>query len=63
MKSRVACASHDLAHHARVVGAGAGLVVVESGIESGQVQLMVDQVIQRELERAGLDLLAAASPG
>lgn len=48
---------HDLEHDARVVGAGTGLIVAKACIQGAQVQLIVDQVIERELG-AGLDLLA-----
>ena len=49
---------HDLQHHPRVVGRGAGLVVVEPGVERREVQLVVHEPVERELERAWLDLLA-----
>ena len=48
---------HDLEHDARVVGRGAGDVVAELGVERAQVEFLIDQVTQRELEGAGLDLL------
>src|SRR6266567_356467 len=49
---------HDLEHDARVIGAGTGLIVAKTRIEIGQLQFVVDQVIERKLECAGLDLLA-----
>jgi hypothetical protein len=48
---------HDLEHDARVVGAGAGGVVAESGVQRREVEFVIDQVVQCEFERAGLDLL------
>lgn len=44
---------HDLEHHARVVGALTRLVVAELRVQRRQVQFVVDQMLQRELERAG----------
>jgi hypothetical protein len=48
---------NDLEHDARVVGTGAGFVVAETRVQPRQVQFMIDQQIQREFERATLDLL------
>ena len=48
---------HNLEHDPGVVGAGAGRVVVEPGVECTQVEFVVDQVVQRKLERPGLNLL------
>ncbi len=47
---------HDLEHDARVVGAGAHLIVAKARIERREVQFVIDQVVQREFEAAGLDL-------
>src|SRR5438046_8373965 len=43
--------------NARVVGAGPDLIVVEARVKRAQVKFVIDQVIERELEPAGLDLL------
>jgi hypothetical protein len=48
---------HNLEHDARVVGAGTGLVVANRASRSDRFRFVVHQVIQRKLERAGLDLL------
>ena len=47
---------HELEHDARVVGADADFVVVEPGIQCRAVEFVIDQVVQREFEGAGLDL-------
>jgi len=41
---------HDLEHHGRGIGARAALIVVEACIEVAQVDLLVQQVVQRVLE-------------
>ena len=43
---------HDLEQHPRRVGRSTRLVVAVAGIEAGEIDLMVDQVVQRVLERA-----------
>jgi hypothetical protein len=48
---------HDLEHHARVVGRGARHVVAEIGVQCAQIEFFIDEMPQRELEGAGLDLL------
>ena len=47
---------HDLEQHRGRVGGGAGQVVVVARIEAGQIDLVVEQVIQRVLEGAGQQL-------
>ena len=47
---------HDLEQHGRRVGGGAGVVVVVAGVEAGQVELVIDQVVQRVFEGAGEQL-------
>ena len=47
----------DLEENGRVVGGGAGIVVAVAGIEDGEVEFIIDQVVQRILEGAGQDLL------
>lgn len=47
---------HDLEHHGRRVGAGAGHVVPVAGIETRQIDLAIDPVVQRMLEGAGKQL-------
>ena len=42
----------DLEQHGRRVGAGAGAVVLVAGIEAGEVEFVVDQVIERVFEAA-----------
>ena len=46
----------DLEHDARVVGRSAHFIVLEFGIQGGQIKLVVDQVVQCESEAAGDDL-------
>jgi hypothetical protein len=47
---------HDLEQHCRWESAGAGAVVVEAGVEAGQVDLVIKQVVQRVFEGAGNEL-------
>ena len=47
----------DLEHDTRVVGAGADFIVLELGIQRGQIKLVVYQIIQCEGKTAGDDLL------
>lgn len=49
---------HDLAHRARVVNDGIGLVVAKAHLQSAEVQFVVDQVIERKFEGARQDLFA-----
>ena len=44
---------HDLQEHGRRVGTRTGVVVVEARVERAQVDLAVEQVVQRVLEGAG----------
>jgi hypothetical protein len=48
----------DLKHHTRVVRGSSGFIVVEARIERGQVELFIDQMIERELEGPRDDLFA-----
>ena len=48
---------HDLEHDLRIVGAGAHCVVLEFGIHSREIKLVVDQVVQGECEAARNQLL------
>ncbi len=48
---------HDLKHDARVVCAGSCGVVFERGIQGAEVEFVVNQIVQREGEAAGDDLL------
>jgi hypothetical protein len=47
----------DFEHHARVVGAGTHCIVLELSIQRTEVELMVDQVVQRKGKTAWDDLL------
>ena len=47
---------HDLQEHGRRVGTRTDLVVVEARVERAQVDLAVEQVVQRVLEGAGQQL-------
>lgn len=47
---------HNLEHHARVVGAGADLVVLELAILLREVEFVVHQVVQGKREAARHDL-------
>ncbi len=49
---------HDLEHDARLVGAGAGLVIAKARIQDVEIELVVDRVAQRKFKSAGLNLLA-----
>jgi hypothetical protein len=44
---------HDLEQHGRRVGAGAGEIVLVAGVEAGQVELVIDEVVQGVFEGAG----------
>jgi hypothetical protein len=47
---------HELEQHARRVGTRAGVVVVEARVEATEVDLVIEQVVQRMLERSGQQL-------
>ena len=47
---------HDLEQNLGIVGCGAGRIIFEAFIEDGEIELMVDQVVQGILESAGQDL-------
>ena len=47
---------HNLEQHGRRVGGGTGGVVAVACIETGQVDLMLDQMVQSVLERARQEL-------
>jgi hypothetical protein len=47
---------HDLEQHGRRVGGGAGEVVLVAGVEAGQIELVIDEVVQRVFEGAGMQL-------
>ena len=46
----------DLEQHGGRIGGSAGGVVIEPGIEAGQVELVIDEVIERVFEGAGKQL-------
>jgi hypothetical protein len=46
----------DLEQHGRRVGGCAGEVVLVAGVEAGQVELVIDQVVQGVFEGAGQQL-------
>jgi hypothetical protein len=46
----------DLEQHGRRVGGCAGEVVLVAGVEAGQVELVIDEVVQRVFEGAGQQL-------
>jgi hypothetical protein len=48
---------HDHERHPRIVCQGTGQIVLELRIKSRQVQLVIDQLVQGEFERARLNLL------
>lgn len=48
---------HNLEHHPWVVGVGSGFIVAKTRIELAQIEFVVHQMIERELEGTGLDLL------
>ena len=47
----------DLEQDGGIIGGGAGIVIAVAGIEDGEVEFVIDQVVQRVLEGAGEDLL------
>jgi hypothetical protein len=47
---------NDLEQHGRRVGARAGHVVVEAHIEAAEIDLVIEQMVQRMLERSGKQL-------
>ena len=47
---------HDLEQHRGRIGGGPCFIIPEPGIEAGQIQLVVDKVIQRMLEGTGKQL-------
>ena len=68
---------HHLEQHRRRIGRGAGLVIAKARVETGQIDLVIEQVVQRVLEstrqqlprqinreqpRAGIDVLVAGHP-
>jgi hypothetical protein len=46
----------DLEHDAWVIGAGADFIVLELGVHGGEVEFVVDQIVQCEGKTAGDDL-------
>jgi hypothetical protein len=47
---------HDLEQHGRRVGGCAGEIILVAGVEPGQVELVIDEVVQRVFEGAGQEL-------
>ena len=47
---------HHLEQHPRRVGTGAGAVVLVAGIEAGEIQFVIDEVVQGMFEGARLQL-------
>jgi hypothetical protein len=47
---------HDLEQHGRRVGGCTGEIILVAGVEPGQIELMVDEVVQRVFEGAGQEL-------
>ena len=48
---------NDFEQNCRRVGGGTGLVVPVANVKAGEIQFMVDQIIQRMFEAAGEQLL------
>jgi hypothetical protein len=49
---------HNFKHHARIVGTGPCFIVFEPNIHGGEVQFVIDQIVQCKGKAAGEDLFA-----